>query len=223
MRLSNTDWNFFINFEEDKIHQMVFERPSIMQRYIFELVQQSNGSEGGFVFSENDKIMNMSKNIDMILDPFRLDCNNKKIMSGLYEVFCTAAVESEMYMQTQETVNTAIEFIEKLGEYVDYPIDYKCDLGALRLLKAFDVKLPLDATNLGELIVDYTNLMTEFCGIKCFIFVNLKTYFDEEALLNLYQQWRYKKNNILLIENNKGSDLDGEKTWILDNDMCEIF
>ena len=64
--------------------------------------------------------------------------------------------------------------------------------------------------------------MADICDIKCFLFVNLKSYLNKDELLELYKHVYYKKINIMLLESTCRERLDNEVLHIVDEGLCRI-
>ena len=75
-------------------------------------------------------------------------------------------------------------------------------------------------------MIDYMEVMTEYCNIECFAFVNLKSYMLETELKNFYRDVLYKRFKVILLESRIDSEIyelkDLENILILDKDLCEF-
>ena len=69
--------------------------------YVQQLYEQIHGAEGEFILSDDDKILNLEKTTEMIIDPFLLDFQNRQIQKTLYAELCELAINSELFQQTQ--------------------------------------------------------------------------------------------------------------------------
>ena len=67
-------------------------------------------------------------------------------------------------------------------------------------------------------------MMRRYSSIKCFVILNLHTYFSLAELELFYKELAYQSIEILVIENKKVfNSLQNEITYIVDEDMCEII
>ena len=74
-----------------------------------------------------------------------------------------------------------------------------------------------------EKLLSYMKILSGLLEIRILCIVNLKTYLSEEQLKEVYQMAFYCKLQLLLIENREQSNLEGEKTYIIDRDRCLII
>ena len=73
-----------------------------------------------------------------------------------------------------------------------------------------------------ERLAEYLKLLHQLCKIQVIIFVNLKTYFSQDELEELYKFAFYEKLFLVLIENREKPKLKEEKVCIIDADGCII-
>lgn len=82
--------------------EWIIESPELFSRYVKELFEQSNGEEGNFVLSEGEKEISISKFAEIIINPFSINKNDKRILGKLYTRLNDLAVAEENYLLTQE-------------------------------------------------------------------------------------------------------------------------
>ena len=213
-----------IVFEETKINILVVENKKIFTELIMELTNQINGLDGDFVLSSNLKQLKMEETTDIVIDLFKFDLNQKKIISKLYNQLKTTAVEEEYYIGLTYLLGEINSYIEKITLTTKHPLTYSQDIDIASIFKLADVKLEISHEPFLEKLISYLNIMQEFCNISLFIFVNLKCYLSKEEVHLLYQHIFYNKLNVLLLENTMQDEkYEQEKYRIIDIDLCEIF
>ena len=215
-----------IEFEENVVNVLVVENPKMFSTVISDFYKQiENNEEGSFVLSEDSKILSMQKCLNIILEPFTVDLNQKKVINKLYSKLKEKSVESEMYKETTELQSNIFTYIEKISDTVEYPLVYDSSgIDFQDIFKMVDLKLESNHESLPEKLLDYMTAVHEFLGISYFITVNLKSFLTFEDLEELYKGIQYKKLNLFLLENKtqeKNSSV--EKLYILDSDLCSIY
>lgn len=199
MRLLHSELNIDIAFRENEVIVLTVENPQSFSRLLSDLWRQINGELGDFVLSEADKIYKLSKELEVIFNPFALSCNDKKIISRLYQQLNTFA-EIDLYEKTSELNGTVINYMDMLTNIVPYPLQYHLDIDISALLKAYKVEVNVSANSLVEQVIEYIRIAHQICNINIFVFVNLKQYFSEEEILSLYEFLFYEKIYFLVIE-----------------------
>lgn len=224
MKLVHPDINYHIVFNENIVNVIVVENPKIFRGFIEELVRQCAGEEGSFLLSDCEEEIEISKNVELVIDCFNLDFNQKKILNKVYNYLKHLSMGDKYYLKTSEIQMTIFRYLEELISSSEHPLVYAADLDIISIFKSADLKIETNYDTLLEKLVDYINIVQEYCGMSCIIFVNLKTYLAEEELKQLYVYASYKKIHIMLLEGRLYNEiLDLEKVFILDNDLCEIY
>ena len=221
MRLVNTYYNIEMNIVENQVIVLSIENQTAYANVVGDLWRQVQGEEGSFVLSENDKIKNLSKEMEVIFNPFSLDCNSKKIISRLYQEM-KAQSDNILQEETAELNGIIMRFLDKVIMTVPYAVKYNCDMDILNVFKMYDVEIDIQTETLLESIIEYIKTVSGICQIDTFVFIDLKRYLTTEELKQLYEFAFYNKINILIIEPVHSEECVGEKCWILDKDLCII-
>ena len=127
------------------------------------------------------------------------------------------------FSQGLEVHSHICNYLENLLEKIPYPVKYEEEWNILELLKAYGVELAEESDSLCEKLFNYIKLVSQVCGIRIIITVNIKQYLTEEQIYELYKLAMYGKIQLVLVEFNMFSKIfDCEEVYILDNDSCII-
>lgn len=221
MRMANMNYGIELEFKENAVNVLVVEHPQTMSRIITELFQQCQGEDGNFVLSNKDKLYKINKEITLILEPFSVNCNERKIITKLYEEL-KIRIEETMIEETAELNSKIINYLEKITMEVPYITTFQFEYDIKGLFKLLSVELEDKGESLCENIINYLKVLNQLCKSKIFIFLNLKSFLSSSEIMSLYEFVFYNKINLVLIENNVYSRIKGEETYIIDKDMCII-
>lgn len=223
MKLSHPYFEKPIIFEENKINVLIIENQNFFSKIIDELIQQINGYDGRFVLSSNSKQVEIGKSIDLLIDPFTLDFNQKKIINKLYSQLKDYAVDGDYYLDLKILQGEIFHYIESLSQTTPYPLVYVNDLDVTSIFKMVEIKLDSSYETLVEKLIDYCSIIQELCNISCLVILNLKSFLSDMELEQFYRFISYKKMNILLLENTvRENRFENEILHIIDSDLCEI-
>ena len=166
-----------IEFKDGSINVLVIENPAFMAKVIGEIWNQSNGEEGSFELFENDKTVPFTNNVELIINPFSADVNERDLLSKLYAEMKKDALDEELFLST----NTFLSEIEKnvreiIGRQPLLLESATPDI--VGLFKLLDVRFSV-SISLAERMCDYIDVCTEYRKTKLFIFVNLKSFLTE--------------------------------------------
>ena len=212
-----------ILFEENMANILVVENQKVFAEMVWELFNQTNGGEGQFILSSELKQLELNKRMDLVIDLFSLDFNQKKILNKLFSQLKEIATGGEYYEDSMCLIGEITTYLERIMQSIQYPLGYNSEFDISTIFKLVDVKIDITYETLLEKIIDYITLIQEFLGINLFVFVNLKCFLSFEELEQLYLSIAYKKCNILLLENSINEKrLEQEIIRIIDSDLCEI-
>lgn len=96
MKIVKEQFECPIELEEGKIAVLILEKQEKFTDFVSELKEQLSDNDLGWILSDNGEILPFSKNIELIIDPFATDLNQKRILTKLYSVMGKSVVESEM-------------------------------------------------------------------------------------------------------------------------------
>lgn len=222
MKLLEREIGLEIELKENITSVVVIEDGALRLSLLNELYMQQEGKEGNWMLVENEKTYELSKCVELILEPFSLQLNNKKMKTKLYQDIKEIANDC-LGVQGLELHAHICNYLEVLLEKIDYPVKYKNEWNLLEILKSYSVEIEENYDDVCEKLFDYIKLMSQVCGVKLFITVNLKQYLSENQLTELYKLVRYSKIQLVLIEFNMGHPkLEDEDIYILDQDTCII-
>lgn len=222
MKLTCAKYGLEINFCENKAEVLVVENPTCLAEMISCIRAQCEGEEGMFLLSEKDVCLKFEKNVFLIIDPFSLNYNDRKILSKLY-------IQMELYGRDlgfeKEKINAQV--ISMMDELIlKSPYDnltYQLDPGWIELFKAYDLCFEKESESLLENLIEYIKVLSNLTGIKLVCLVNIKSYFTTEEMVEFYKYVFYNKINVLLLETFEREKYFEEEVFIIDKDLCLIM
>lgn len=203
--------------------EWIIELPQLFAKYVQELYIQSNGKEGSFVLSRNNRIVDIAKNVEMILNPFAVDINEKKIINKLYTQLSDLAMAEENYLYTQEVMQMISKYLLDLEQKTEHILFLENQIDLSLLFKAAGVRYEIYEENFVQAICRYIKVVCDVLKIKLVVLVNIRSYLADEELEEIIKEANYQEVKILLIENQEKSCLKGVKRYIIDADQCEIY
>lgn len=221
MRLVYADYNIDITILENKINVFVVENPHVFALLLEMLIKQLDGDGGGFVLSQDDKIISICKNADIIFNPFCVDCNEKRIQTKIYQEL-SAQAKDNFFVQTEELNSQIVTYLEKLTQTLPYHLTFGMDCNISGLLKLYNVEIEKEGMSLLEKVTGYLRALHQICHIELVFLVNIKSYLSKDELIQLYEFSFYEKIHLFLLERYQKTILPNENVCILDEDLCII-
>ena len=221
MKLVHAEYGIEIELKENQILVLVVESPEKLSELIQELYLSKQGGEGKFLLSEADKLLNMGKFLELVVNPFAIDVNEKRIVQKLYQEI-ESQVQEQLVLETAEIHSRLISYLEEIAGKVTYPVIFDLEQNVLGLMKTYNVRLETESITMLEKLVEYFRLLHQLCRVEVIVCVNLKSYLSEVELRQLYETVFYEKIALILLENVQREKVDGERICIMDRDWCII-
>lgn len=220
MKLVNSRLQLNIEMYENRVNILVAENKITLSYIIESIWKQCDGQEGDFILSEN-KILKFDKEMEMIINPFDLNFNSKKIISSLYSNLSEKA--NELAEDKAELNSKMINFLDKIILSESYAgIDFSLDFSWNDLFKMYNVKIDDNYDSLLSKLIEYIKLISNFCAIRVLCMVNIKSYLSKREIEDLYVCANHNKIFLLLIEAVESEKLSNENIFIIDKDDCLI-
>lgn len=210
-------------FDENQINEWIIESPEYFLNFMQELMAQHRGEEGKFVLSHEGSILNISKSMEVIVDPLSININDKRILNKVYENIVEISREEGNYMDTQRINQTIFSYLLKLEAQCNYYIEMNREVDISLLLKAAGAQLGIAGDSFLDALVRYIELVYELLHKKLIALINIRSYLSDSQMSELIKMMQYRKIPIWGIENRKKGCLSGMRQYIIDEDGCEIF
>lgn len=222
MKLVHPDWNRQIVFRENRVQVVCIENARYFSRIVEDLVRQRQTGAGPFVLSDGGKICDFSKTAELILSPFSLDFDNKKIQSTILKRLQQIANDEEFH-ESQEIRRLILQYLNRLTDRLDVDVSTSPEIDILQVVKLANVRPAVDEDSLETRLLDYFSLLKDVLETKLIVAVNLRSYFSSHRLQTFYETLLLKKTPLLLLENfAKYGKIPSEDWLIIDGDLCEI-
>ncbi len=221
MRLLLNDYDIEIEIKADTPLCLCIESPAVLRNVMQGLWSQINGENGNIILSDNGKELQICKCSELIINPYAVTPNEKRLLKKLYQEMVMIA-EEELYEITSEINSRIISYIDAIIERIPYPVDYETDPDISSLAKAYKVRFDDYGEGAVDKLLSYCKLVHRVIGIECFIFANLKQFMAADELSSFYGELAYEHLYILDIEGLFNYKLKGEECIIIDKDECRI-
>lgn len=221
MKLVYHEINHVFNTECEKINCIIIENQRLFYSLLEDIYNQSNGYEGKAVLSENNKILKTDKSLEVLSQFIPFDINRKSLINKISSELEKKAVSDDFYSQTVELISQLENLLMNISFDFSCDINYnKLDIGAI--IKASGVEINDTYNSLGEKIIDYMELVTEFDRRKLFLTVNLRSYISDNEASEFMKTVLSHGYNVIMLESSEHTHLDEELRYIIDADLCEI-
>ncbi len=225
MRLYHQELQSQIVLSEDFPAVVTVESPNLFYRLISNLwcQTQNQPTNSEFTLDLNYKALNISKELDLVLNPLLLDFKQRKILNKIFLEFDRLAAEPENIEETAKLHTVLEKYFSRIS--INYPVPLKWSDNILmsNIAKALELAIDVDELDLVQQLLTYMQLLTSLRVTSVFSFVHLKSFLNDRQLSDLYHESILKKYTLLLWENHESPHvLPIEKRLTIDDDLCVI-
>lgn len=215
-----------IYFKENAVNILEIYNQKLFSNFISYINEQSNeGTEedNKIVLMDEEKRLKIDKMVYVLTDLFNIDFNSKKIINKIYNMLN----QNIKNRQDNEIENTILQLrhylVEEINE-IPFEFNINSEIEMLDLLKAFNVKIDSSCyTTMVEKIEFVINILASLKIARVLVIPNVKTYVNEDELLEIYKYSIYNNINLLVIENRHSEKLlKYEQKNIIDENFDEI-
>lgn len=173
------------------------------------------------VFSENNKEIKFSKSVDMLNEYINIDLNEKKIISKLYNLLKIKSLEDyDRYSRLSETIT---EYVQELLFDEEFDLIQGNNIDPIDIFKGVVVGIEDSNNSIPEKFLEYIRVLEKFMDTEVFIFVNLKEFFNNEEIIQIYNKLLLNKTKFIIVQSRTIDNIDSrEVLYIIDEDFCEI-
>ena len=219
MKLANSKFFETLEFECGS-QTLVVENVELLRTIILQLKFQINNKIGDFILSDDDAILDISKNILLITDVFEISSLSKQLKNKLQQYVETSYDNDDLY---QDVYQKLIEFGNDLTNSSPYPLCFNQEISKFDIIKLLDIQFEHNYSSLLEEVIDYIDIFSQIIKTKLFVFVSLRSFLTDEEFNNFMKIMDYKGIRVLLIERYLSLDNGiNNNVHIIDKDLCVI-
>lgn len=223
MKLVHPDWEKQIDLKGSGVPLVSIEDPATLYHVLSELEEEGSSGVGNFVLSEGEKILDLRKRFLLILHPWGMNMNDRKIITKLISQMAGMAMGEQFLQRTGQVGNELISWMEEVTSEIPLPIAYDLDIDWEGLLKSFHVRLDDGGLLLEERMISFMKIWNHFCGDTAFCFYSFRNLLPAERRTLFYENAKEEELQFFLLEGPVHDIIQEEEPFIIDKDLCQIF
>lgn len=221
MRLVNKKYGLEFLLSEEGVLNIVCENRTAFEVMVADLIGEISGGDGAWILSDSEEESSLSKYADIIINPFAISCNDRKILNTVYKELhvITDQVYPELYAEANSKM---LELIDAIVIDVPYALEYEPCVEVEGIFKQYNIRFDEEFTSLAEKVINYIKTTSQVLRKKVFILVNIKAYLEDSDIQQIYKESMYSKVFLVLLESKDNTKLSEEKKVLIDSDLCII-
>ena len=209
--------------EDNKILNIEIYNKKFFYRFIkdLNLIENGNNIEEITSFNKQNEEITLTNKIEILSDFLDFDLYNKKYSSDFQKYIVKNSEEKNIDKIVKE-YSKVYDSISNIVNLVDIPITIKNDFDFESIIKSFKFEVKFSDDLLNNL-TDLLEIKISLSKEKIYVFINLKSYLNNEDLLEFYKYIFSKNINSIFIDTSKYEDLnDYVNKIIIDTDLDEF-
>ncbi len=221
MKLSTSMFQELLIIEEHKPLELVIENQRLMLQFLKDLYAQTIGLPGDIILSKKNSRISIAKSVELISTFLPFEINEKRLISKIYSILEKEAINEIHYNETMGLLSKIEQFMDELAFTLPFTVEYS-GLNVLALIKMCGLQLVDDSQSEIEKVINHMELIEYLLGEKLFIFVNMRSFFNDLDMQNFVDTVSMRKYQTLFIEGREYPLLQGVERLIIDHDLCII-
>lgn len=221
MKLIYEELEGVLSWKSHEVPLITIQNIPYRNKFIQNAFEQSNVlSDSPFYISDdspNDKEMKF----ETLINIFDIDVNSNVFVNKVKRVFEELILDDAFLLS--EITDEIYRYIYAKSIALPVSVDLENELNIKRLLQLFDLKIAEESQTLLEKLINYLIVNTQLGICNIFIITNLKQYLTSDELMKLYKMINYEEIILILVENQPSEVLNGEKHFLIDEDLCLVY
>lgn len=203
MRINNFENDIVIS--DEYVRVLEIEDKALFANIIQSVYSLCNKEESQeyILLLEEDRKLDFSKEAYLVIDILNIDFNDRKILNKLYEgISLTIDQDLEMKEKLERQFTDMFNYLDTTLIELPFEFTYKNELKIEDLLKFYGIKLYSTEKTFMEKVLYLIDLISLLDLCEVLIFCNIKSFFKEEQIEEIYKHIIHNKLKVLLIEGN---------------------
>jgi len=223
IRLVNEPLNLYLDEIDYNFNILVVESKTLFFQIIQDLNNQINNEYGDFILSINDQPIEIKDSFELIINPFGLDINNKKILSKIEKLAAKEAKDEIHYCETNKIISLIEEYAQNIAFTFNGNITPKYEITSESIIKLINYQIDTFSNSFTETIIEYTQNSNKYLNTQVFCFINIFNYLETEQINMLIKAFLDYNIHVIFIEASDTNYLNEKcKKTIIDSDFCQI-
>lgn len=213
-----------IAIEEELYPVLVVLDKAIFRSIVKSLYDNIKGFENNDIVIEDDeKIIKYSKRVICLDEYFNIDFKAKEIISKLYKrIEESINDDMEVKMKIEQEIKELGQLLYRMADDIDFGISYDSDIKLANMLKVFNFQIDaLEIVSTIDKLLSLIHIISDFKIADLIVFINLKAYFSNKEVTEIYKCLKYKKLKFICIEAQLCDKINEESLYLIDEDLVE--
>lgn len=215
-----------IPFDDESVIILAIDNQRLYRELIESFVQTLRGETAPIIMQlyEAGECLVLEKELLLITDVFSFDFKQRTLVTKIYkQLEKRYHVSKEADIIDQKIVELRSLIVDQLqGSLIELTVDDATSLA--NIYKMFNLRIDIEETTMLQRLLAVIDVIAELALVRVLVLNNIRSYFNENELIELYKYALYQKVNLLLIEpHHQAKAIRYEKTLHIDEDYVEFW
>lgn len=210
-----------LEIEKDKVNTLLVEDEVLFRNLVSKLIEASNGEENTWELVSNGKFLDFKKEAFVITDFFRLDINDKTLLSKLQQRLALVANEnSNLTYEVNEALQRLLNVVE---DSCNLELIHKDFITSQDIIKISGFSISESQFGDVDKVIEYIDAVMDLINPKLVVLVNTNSFIAMKERTDFFVELLLKKIPLFCIEKNIEPVFIDEKyemLYTLDEDLC---
>ncbi|WP_251444179.1 type II-A CRISPR-associated protein Csn2 [Veillonella intestinalis] len=222
MKLTYLTLDLELDLSDEIITTLIVEERSVFRKLVKDFFQASGGEESEWVLSVANKILDIKKDVYFISDFFKLDINNKTLLSKLHQRLSGIATEEvELLYEINQKIQ---QLLLSLESSLSIDVFHNELIAVQDIVKLGNFLIRDDEFDDIGKVANFIDVVIELLNPKLMVLLNPRSYMDDGEITLFFETMLCKKIPVLCIERVCKDDIsvvrNKEIIYTLDKDLC---
>lgn len=193
-----------IDFTNNELNVLEIEDKKLFSNIVTSFYNSINDepSKETLILLKNNEVVSISKCMFMIMDIYSYDFNVKKINNKLISILEQNIINDEdLRYDVEKKIYELANLIPEITSVFSLDLIWDNDIKIQKLLNLFSIKIDQNSEDSYlHRILRAIDIVRELGLCDILVLCNLKSYLDEEELIELYKYIKYKEQKTLILE-----------------------
>lgn len=174
MRITFKNYNIYLELSIYEKNVIVIENSMLLRKIVLEILNMTQNIGGKIFLSDDEQILKFKELVDILVSPFDIDLNSKKIQNKLYGILKEKAYNEIFFEKTMQMQSYIMKYLYELEADSEFILSIN-EMDIAGIFKSFEIKIE-ESNDLIEMLDYFIKIAGRLLKIKVLVLVNFTDY-----------------------------------------------
>lgn len=219
MKITFKNYNIYLELNRYEKNVIVIENSMLLRKIVLEILNMTQNTGEKIFLSEDEQIFKFKELVDILVSPFDMNLNSKKIQNKLYGNLKKKAYDEMFFEKTMQVQSYIMKYLYELESDSEFIFSIN-EMDIVDIFKSFEIKIE-ESNDLIENLDYFIKIAGRLLKIKILFLVNFTNYFSKEEIELIQKTAIYEEIILIFIESE--DKIKSNNKIVIDRDQCRII